>query len=132
MIESVKQQLDESFKQQVIKEMQLTGLAASTQKSYLDIIVRFMRRTQTQPQDATEAQVADYLLGLINQGKCQGTIAPARSALKVAFQGTLQCKWEIFKKRSPLRVASVCPMPPAMPSVAASSPAFIARCPVFA
>jgi hypothetical protein len=124
--------MSESVKQQIVKGLQLTGKAASTQKRYLEIIVRFVRRTRTRPQDATEAQVADYLLGLINQGQAQGTIAPIRSALKFVFEDTLQRQWGLFKKRSPPRVASVCPRLPAMPSAAASSPPFVTRCTVFA
>ena len=114
--------MSDSVKQQLIQDLQMAGLAASTQKTYLDIIVRFVRRTRIRPQDATEAQVADYLRGLISQGKCRGTIAPARSALQFVFLNTLGRQWGLFKKGSPPSVASVCPRPPAMPSAAASSP----------
>jgi hypothetical protein len=124
--------MSNSVKQQVIKDLEMAGLAPNTQKTYLDIIVRFVRRTRTRPQDATEAQVAEYLRGLIGQGQCQGTIAPTRGALKFVFQNTLGRQWELFKKRSPPHVASVCPRPPAMSSAAASSPLFIIRCTGFA
>src|SRR5689334_22192109 len=70
--------MSKSVKQQVIEDMQMAGLAPSTRKNYLAHIVRFVNRTRIRPQDATEAQVAEYLRGLINQGKCQGTIQPIR------------------------------------------------------
>lgn len=124
--------MSSSVKQQVIEDMQLAGLALNTQKRYLDIIVRFVRRTRTRPQDATEAQVAEYLRGLISKGQCQGTIAPTRGALKFVFQNTLGRRWELFKKRSPPYVASVCPRPIATPILAASLPPLITRCAVFA
>ena len=124
--------MSNSVKQQVIEDLQMAGLAPSTQKRYLDIIVRFVRRTRTRPQDATEAQVAEYLRGLIDQGQCQGTIAPIRGALQFVFQNTLGRQWGLFKKGSPPRVASVCPRPPATPIAAASSPPSITRCTVFA
>jgi hypothetical protein len=119
--------MSSSVKQQVIADMQLAGLAPSTQRTYLDLIVRFVRRTRTRPQDATEAQVAEYLRGLIEQGQCRGTIAPTRGALQFVFQNTLHRPWGLFKKGFPLRVASVCPTRPTTPIAAASSPTWIAR-----
>jgi integrase-like protein len=120
--------MSDSVKQQVIEDLQMAGLAPSTQKIYLAIIVRFVNRTRIRPQDATEAQVAEYLRGLIRQGQCQGTVRPIRSALQFVFQNTLGRQWPLFKKGSPPRVASVCPTPPAAPTAAASSPPSIIRC----
>lgn len=120
--------MSSSVKQQVIEDLQMAGLAPATQKMYLAIIVRFVNRTRIRPQDATEAQVAEYLRGLIGQGQCQGTIAPIRGALRFVFQNTLGREWHLFKKGSLPRVASVCPTPPATPSAAASSPPFAGRC----
>jgi hypothetical protein len=111
--------MSSSVKQQVIEDLQMAGLAAGTRKTYLSIIVRFVRRTRIRPQDATEAQVAEYLRGLIQSGQCQGTIRPTRSALQFIFQNTLGRSWGLFKKESPPHVASVCPPLPAMPSAAA-------------
>ena len=99
--------MSSSVKQQVIEDLQMAGLAPATQKMYLAIIVRFVNRTRIRPQDATEAQVAEYLRGLIGQGQCQGTIAPIRSALRFVFQNTLGREWHLFKKdRLPASQAS--------------------------
>ena len=111
--------MSSSVKQQLIEDLQMSGLAASTQKLYLDIIVRFVRRTRIRPQDATEAQVADYLRGLIRDGRCQGTVSSTRAALRFVFEDTLGRQWRLFKKRSPLPAASVCPRLPATMNVAA-------------
>jgi hypothetical protein len=111
--------MSSSVKQQVIEDLQMAGLSRGTQKTYLDIIVRFVKRTRIRPQDATEAQVAEYLRGLIQRGLCQGTIRPVRSALQFIFQNTLRRDWGLFKKESPPRGASVCPRLPATPSAAA-------------
>jgi hypothetical protein len=124
--------MSDSIKQQVIEDLQMAGLAPSTQKIYLAIIVRFVNRTRIRPQDATEAQVAEYLRGLINQGKCQGTVRPIRSALQFIFQNTLARQWGLFKKGSPPRVASVCPMRRAAPTAAASLPPSTIPCTGFA
>jgi Phage integrase, N-terminal SAM-like domain len=111
--------MSSSVKQQVIEDLQMAGLALGTQKMYLAIIVRFVKRTRIRPQDATEAQVAEYLRGLIQSGQCQGTIRPVRSALQFIFQNTLGRPWGLFKKESPPRVASVCPPPLTTESAAA-------------
>ena len=111
--------MSSSVKQQVIEDLQMAGLAPGTQRTYLAIIVRFVNRTRIRPQDATEAQVAEYLRGLIQSGQCQGTIKPTRSALQFIFQNTLGRQWGLFKKESPRRVGGVCPRPPVMPSAAA-------------
>jgi len=65
--------MSRSVKQQVIEDLQMAGLSPGTQKTYLDIIVRFVNRTRIRPQDATEAQVAEYLRGLIRRGQCSFT-----------------------------------------------------------
>ena len=124
--------MSNSVKQQVIEDLQMAGLAPSTQKLYLAIIVRFVNQTRIRPQDATEAQVAEYLRGLINQGKCQGTVRPIRGALQFVFQNTLGRQWGLFKKGSPLRVASVCPLPRPATSAGASSPPCAIPCTGFA
>ena len=124
--------MGKSVKQQLIEDLQMAGLAPSTQKAYLAIVVRFVNRTGVRPQDATEAQVAEYLRGLIRRGVCQGTIKPARSALQFVFENTLGRRWDLFKKGSPPGVASACPRRPAMPSAGASSRPFTGPCTVFA
>lgn len=111
--------MSSSVKQQVIEDLRMAGLAPETQKTYLAIIVRFVNRTRIRPQDATEAQVAEYLRGLIQSGLCQGTIKPIRYALQFLFQNTLRRDWGLFKKESPPRVASVCPRLPLTPIAAA-------------
>jgi hypothetical protein len=48
--------------------------------------------------------------------------------LQFVFQNTLQRQWTLFKKGSPLHAASVCPMPRATTSAAASSPPSTSAC----
>ena len=124
--------MSDSVKQQVIEDLQMAGLAPSTQKIYLAIIVRFVKHTRIRPQDATEAQVAEYFRSLINQGKCQGTVRPIRSALQFVFQNTLARQWGLFKKGSHPGGASVCPTRRAAPTAAASSPPLTIACTGFA
>jgi hypothetical protein len=120
--------MSSSVKQQVIEDLQMAGLAPGTQKTYLGLIVQFVRRTRIRPQDATEAQVAEYLRGLIHSGRCQGTIKPTKCALQFIFQNTLRREWGLFKKESPRRVANVCPRLPPTPNAVASSPAYAGAC----
>ena len=112
--------MSSSVKQQVIQDLQMAGLAPKTQRNYLAAIVRFVRRTRTRPQDATEAQVGEYLRGLIAQGQCQGTIRVAKASLEFIFENTLRRDWDLFKKESPPSVAIVCLRLPATRSAAAS------------
>lgn len=111
--------MSDSVKQQLIRDLQLAGLAQGTQKEYLRLVVRFVRRTRTRPQDASEEQVAQYLRGLIQSGRCQGTVAPTRAALQFVFENTLRRSWGLFKKESPRGVGGVCPVPPPTRSAAA-------------
>jgi hypothetical protein len=120
--------MSSSVKQQVIQDMQLAGLAAGTQRTYLDHIVRFVRHTRIRPQDATEAQVEEYLRELIQRGLGQGTLRPVKGALQFIFQNTLNRPWELFKKESPPRGGCVCPRPPATSSAAACWPPSASRC----
>jgi site-specific recombinase XerD len=121
--------MSDSVKQQVIRDMEMAGLSASTRRTYLDIIVRFVKRTRIRPQDATEEQVAEYLRGLIQRGYSRGTIAPLYSALRFIFENTLARQWGLFKKRGlPARVESVCRGLLAMARSAASSPPSATRC----
>ena len=100
--------MSRSVKQQVIEDLQMAGLAPGTQKTYLAIIVRFVNCTRTRPQDATEAQVAEYLHGLIRRGLCQGTISPTKCALQFIFQNTLRRDWALFKKGLSAEAADSC------------------------
>jgi hypothetical protein len=108
-----------SVKQQLILDLELAGLSPGTQKAYLRLVVQFVRRTRTRPQDASEQQVAEYLRSLIESGRCQGTIAPTRAALQFVFENTLQRHWGLFKKRFPPGVGGVCPRLPPMRTAAA-------------
>ena len=75
----------------------------------------------------THTAITTYLRGQIQRGLCEGSIRPTKCALEFIFQNTLRRQWDLFKKRSPLRAASVCPWCPAMPSADVSSPLSIIR-----
>ena len=120
MSSSVKQ--DRSVKDRFVRGMQMAGLSPQTQQVYLAVVKRFVKATRTRPQDATDAQVADYLRQQVQRGLCQGTIRPLRYALQFIFQDTLGRPWDLFKKESPPAVANGCPRPPVISRPAASSP----------
>ena len=107
--------MSSSVKQQFIQDMQLAGLSPNTQKLYLGVVLRFIRRTGVRPQHASEEQVARYLRGLVEAGRCHGTIVTARYGLQFIFSNTLGRDWDVFKKESPPAAASACPRPPVMP-----------------
>ncbi len=125
MSSSVKQ--DSSVKDRFVRDMQMAGLAPQTQQIYLGVAKRFVKVTRTRPQDVTEAQVADYLRSLVQQGRCHGTLATARYGLRFLFIDTLGRPWDLFKKESPPAAASGYPRLPVISSLVASSPPSAAR-----
>lgn len=107
--------MSSSVKQQFIEDMELAGLSPQTQQIYLGSVLRFVRRTGTRPQHASEAQVAGYLRQLVAAGRCHGTIVTARYGLQFIFTNTLGRDWEVFKKESTPADAGAFPRPPVMP-----------------
>lgn len=120
--------MSSSVKQQFIRDMQMAGLAPNTQKVYLAVVLRFLRRTATRPQNAREEQVANYMRGLVEAGRCHGTIATARYGLQFIFTNTLGRDWDVFKKESAPAAANACPRLPAMPMPVACWPPSALRC----
>jgi len=101
-----------SLRQRFIADMNLAGLAAGTQTTYIGIILKFVRRCgNTSPQFITEQQVEQYIterLATVARGTFQSEFA----ALKALFCRTLGREWNIFtKKKSPAPNASDCLLP---------------------
>lgn len=115
---------DSAIRQQVIADMKLAGLASGTQREYLRHMDQYVRATWIVPEQASEAQVAAYLQGVLGRGISVGTFKPVRAALQFLFENTLHRKWDVFKKDAQLPSGSGCPMPPRTRSAAGSSAAF--------
>ena len=110
------------LRQRFIADMNLAGLAASTQDTYVGIILKFVRHCgNASPQSITEQQVEQYLserLAIVARGTFQSEFF----ALKALFYRTLGREWSIFtKKKSPAPDASDCPLPSLIKTANASS-----------
>ena len=100
------------LRQRFIADMNLAGLAAGTQDTYIGIILKFVRHCgNTPPESITEQQVEQYLgerLATVARGTFQSEFA----ALKALFYRTLGREWNIFtKKKSHAQNASGYPLP---------------------
>jgi len=100
------------LRQRFIADMNLAGLAAGTQTTYIGIILKLVRYCgNIPPQYITEQQVEQYInerLATVARGTFQSEFA----ALKALFYRTLGREWSIFtKKKSHAPNASDCPLP---------------------
>ena len=110
------------LRQRFIDDMNLAGLTAGTQATYIGIILKLVRHCgTTPPQSITEQQVEQYIgerLATVARGTFQSEFA----ALKALFVRTLGREWSIFtKKKSPAPNASDCPLPSLIKTANASS-----------
>ena len=90
--------MSSTIRKQVIADMKVAGLAATTQQDYLGVMDRFIRTTWESPEQATEEQVAGYLRAQIEGGMSQGGFKQTRFALQFLFENTLRREWGLFKK----------------------------------
>ena len=68
------------LRQRFIDDMHLAGLAASTQTTYVGIILKFVRHIGIQPQYITEQQFEQYInerLATVARGTFQSEFVPA-------------------------------------------------------
>jgi len=87
------------LRQRFILDMELAGLAKSTQVSYLRTIVAFVRRCgNISPEKMTEQQVENYLRNRLNQ-VARGTFQAEFGALRFLFYNTMLVEWAIFTKK---------------------------------
>ena len=100
------------LRQRFIDDMNLAGLTAGTQATYVGIILKFVRYCgNTPPQSITEQQFEQYV-GARLAIATRGTFQTEFAALKALFYRTLGREWNIFtKKKFPVPDASDCRLP---------------------
>ena len=117
----------------MVEDMNLAGLAARTQKAYLDAVKALSKHCGNRPPDQlSEAEVRQYLLGVRERG-ARGTFKTCHYGLQFFYRQTLGVEWGLFKKRSgcpsrsgcrrrsPMPRCSAFSAPSAIPSTAAVS-----------
>jgi integrase/recombinase XerD len=80
--------------QRMQEDMQLAGLAARTQESYLGVVHRLTDHAQKAPDQITEADLRQYFLYLRNERKLsRSSLTIALCGIKFLFERTLQRDW---------------------------------------
>jgi integrase/recombinase XerD len=81
----------------MIADMQLRGLAASTQQTYLEAIKNLARHYRRSPEQLSEQEIRKFFIHL-SQERClaRSTIRVYVFAIKFLYQKTLQRKWPVL------------------------------------
>ena len=108
------------LRRRMIRDMNLAGFAASTQRSYIHGVRQLAKHYMRSPDRLTEKQVEDYVFYLREEKKvAKGTFQEYFYAIRFFYVNTLNRDWALFtKKKSVCLVRSVCPTPAAAPTAA--------------
>lgn len=93
-----------ALRQKMIEDMQLRGLAARTQQSYVAAVRGLAEYYGKSPAELREAELRQYLLYLKNEKKvAASTCNQVLCALKFLYEHTLQREWPILDFVKPER-----------------------------
>ena len=93
--------MTETLHQRLLEDMQLAGLAESTQKNYLAVIRQIGDHFSTPPEFLTERQVERYIRHLLDERKvARGTFQNDFHGLRFFDLNTLAVDWHLFVKKS--------------------------------
>jgi len=103
--------MEKTLKQRMIEDLQLRGLAPTTQKAYLYRVTQFARFCNKRPDTVGEEEVRAYLLYLTNRRHASyATLTQTYLALKFIYEVTLKRPWEVAKipyRKAPRRLPVV-------------------------
>ena len=102
--------MNESLRQRLLEDMQLAGLAESTQKNYLAVIRQLGDHFKTPPELLTERKIERYIRYLLDERKvARGTFQNQFHAMRFLYLNTLAVDWHLFvKKKSKSRSKNAC------------------------
>jgi hypothetical protein len=93
------------LRQRMIEDMNLAGLAQSTQTLYIGVVADVQKYFTRCAQDLTEKEIRKYFVWLSQEKKVpRGTFLPIMAGLRFFYESTLCKNWELFTKKK-----SVCP-----------------------
>jgi Phage integrase, N-terminal SAM-like domain len=87
------------LRKRMIDDMMLMDLASSTQKAYLDGVLRLAAHYRRSPELLTEDEVRSYLVGLRERGIAQGTFKGHHYGIRFLYWCTLDRDWPLFSKK---------------------------------
>ena len=97
-----------TLRQRMIDEMNLAGLAASTQQIYLSSVDRLSGYFWRSVEELSEQEIRAYILQIRNNGAARGTFKTIHFGIQFLYQQTLDRDWPLFTKKrsaSPLKNA---------------------------
>jgi len=83
----------------MIEDMTLAGLAAETQKIYIQSVRRLAAHYRRSPDQLSEEEVRAYLLGLRQSGAARGTFKTSQYGLRFLYCRTLDRVWGLFGEK---------------------------------
>jgi hypothetical protein len=107
------------LRKRMIEDMLLAGLAASTQKRYIEAVRRLAKHFWRSPDLLCEEEIRGYLVGMRERGVARGTFKLHHYGIRFLYCHTLDRDWALFsKKRFASLSRSVCPLRLATPRYA--------------
>jgi site-specific recombinase XerD len=92
------------LREQMIVDLQLSGIKPQTQKNYLREVGNLAKYFNRSPEELGEAELKEYLLYLINKRRLsEGTFRFYVAGLKFLYRTTLKREWPVEKIRHPKR-----------------------------
>ena len=92
------------LRQKMIEDMQLRGLAANTQRSYLTMVRQLAEHFGKSPDKISEAELRQYFLYLKNTKDITlGTYGVAICAIKFLYRHTLHRSWPVLDLVRPVK-----------------------------
>jgi hypothetical protein len=90
------------LRSRMTEDMRVAGLAAGTQRIYLDGVRRLAKHYRRAPDELSEAEVRTYLLGLRERGVALGTFKTNHGGIQFLYRRTLDRDWPLFgEKKDP-------------------------------
>ena len=90
--------MSNEIRDQYVRDMQVAGLALTSQKRYLSLANCFFKETWLEPASVTERDLQDFLISLRDKNVARETFRGYRYALQLLFATTLERDWSLFKK----------------------------------
>ncbi len=87
------------LRMQMTEDMRVAGLAAGTQRIYLDGVRRLAEHYRRGPDHLSEAEVRAYLLGLRERGVALGTFKTNHGGIQFLYRRTLDRDWPLSGKK---------------------------------
>lgn len=111
--------MNEALRKRLLEDMQLAGLAESTQKNYLAAAEQLGKHFRKSPECLSERQLESYIRYLLEEKKvARGTFQNQFHALRFLYLNTLAVDWHLFvKKKSRCRFKNACRKPGPMRNV---------------